>query len=61
MPKELIPSVYSSTLGNLFRALPMVARQPLRKVEKVYLTWPTQSKSGNVLIPMRIALNAQVA
>eukprot|EP00974_Lingulodinium_polyedra_P024031 2326740-Lingulodinium_polyedra.AAC.1 len=46
MLRELMPDEYSSTLGNLLRALPMAVKQPSRKARKVCPILPIQSKSG---------------
>eukprot|EP00974_Lingulodinium_polyedra_P075796 7342124-Lingulodinium_polyedra.AAC.1 len=58
MLRELIPNGYSSTFGNLLRALPMAVKQPSRKATKVCPTLPIQSKRGTGQILMQTGGNA---
>eukprot|EP00974_Lingulodinium_polyedra_P124809 11192041-Lingulodinium_polyedra.AAC.1 len=58
MLRELIPDEYSSTFGNLLRALPMDVKQPSRKARKLCPILPFQSKSGTGQIPTQTGGNA---
>eukprot|EP00974_Lingulodinium_polyedra_P038919 3729315-Lingulodinium_polyedra.AAC.1 len=59
--KGLPPAVCNYTFGNVLRALPVAAKQPLRKARKVCLTLPTRWKNGIDPIPKPIGVNGPVA
>eukprot|EP00974_Lingulodinium_polyedra_P053715 5162369-Lingulodinium_polyedra.AAC.1 len=46
MLKGLMPVVYSYIFGNLLRALPMAAKQPLGEARTVCLILPIRWKTG---------------